>query len=229
MTVPQFRILGPKGIPAVQRVTLALAPRGSDLEISTPPLPAGMQPTFFVVRHGNDTTALTDEIEMVEMIEALHPDQPFHPRDPDRLVSHRKLMAASLRAQGRLEALLSAQTTCDLDLAHHFLHEALLPLEHGLADRPLAARRTISNLDVMLAPLLWRMLLLDRFIGTHIASRLPRLHGWTMWLMQQDTVSAVLTDAAAHEFLDELRNESSAVICSPQIDWNRAFVSQQSE
>ncbi|MFT4149027.1 MAG: hypothetical protein QM656_02435 [Paracoccaceae bacterium] len=222
MSHPRFHLYAcPQSLTA-QRVVLALGARGTALDLQSVPANQGDKPVLTVLAEDGQKTVLCDSLAMIELVEDLHPDQPLHPRHADRLSLHRELMALALHAEPRLAALISARNSRDLDLAHHFLHQALTPLEQGIEANPGVLRQPLSNLDVVLAPLLWRVLVLDGAFKTYVMATLPRLAERGRWLLRQAEVAALLDDAAGQEFLaTNLR--PGAAISADAVDWSRAL------
>lgn len=222
MTDRRFHLLAPRLSPVAQRVALALSARGTALEWQAPPARDCDAVILTVFTGKGQATALHDLPAMIELIEDLHPEQPLHPRDPDQRALHRELIAATLRAEARLAVLVTARNHRDLDLAHHFLHQTLRPLERGMEAATAPARPRLCNLDVVLAPLLWRITVLDAACGTYLAAQIPRLAAFAQDLLRQPPVAALLDEGAAEALVAALRR-SRAALCADTVDWSRAL------
>lgn len=236
MTEPSFTITAAADSPVAQRVALALAVRGTALDWRRPR--RGTARDRLTIRDDSGAeTSLGDSIAMLEAIEDLHPDRPLHPRDPLQRARHRELILAALTAQDRLETTLRARTPDDLDLAQYFLGETIAVIEAGVepppaepastpttptATKTAALHHPLSNLDVALAPLLWRILVLDRGLQTHLGTAFPRSLARGRWLMQQPEVAALLDNRAAQEFLARVQRSGAALSQSPP-DWSAAL------
>ncbi len=218
MTGTSFDIHAPQDSPAGQRAMLALAPRGAAFRWH-----AAIQSRLVIAGPGGEAEIVEDPLSMIERIEAHHPDQPLHPRDEERRARHRALMVAAMAAERRLDAVLSAGGTGQLDLALHFLFRSLEAIEAGIEPPPRTDRQPLSNLDVTLAPLLWRIVLLDRTAATFVLAPLPRLAARARWLMRQIEVNELFDAAAIGRFVAGLRVLTSAEGAAADEDWSRAL------
>jgi hypothetical protein len=197
MNVANFEIHAMANSICAQRLTLALSPRGASYQWQIPRARERL-----LVRHPDGKIDSSEEpLAMIEIIETCFADQPFHPRDGERLALHRRLMQATLEAERRLLDVVNARGLGDLDLALHFLFRSLEVIEAGVEAPPRVARQPLSNLDVMLAPVLWRILLLDRRAATYILASLPRLAVRAEWLIGQMEVSELFDQQAAESFI----------------------------
>lgn len=216
-TAPRFVIHASEDAPDGQRAALALGPRGTAYRWQK------ARHSRLSVHHQGETVEADSALAMIELIEQAHPDQPMHPRDPARLALHRELMEAAQSAERRLDSVLAAEGAGDLDLALHFLFRSLEKIEEGIEPPPRADRQPISNLDVMLAPLLWRIVLLDRVALTFILATLPRLGARARWLLNQIEVAEVFDTRATERFVAALRRNRPGSGGAGQDDWSRAL------
>lgn len=221
MTAPVFRITAERDCPVGQRVALALALRQRDSEWVTRADSGGAR--LNVIREGQPDLVLHDCQAMIEFIEDLHPDRPLHPEAPETRARHRNLMAAALRAQQRLKAVTLACDARDYDIAIYFLRNVLQRIETGLSQET-GIGQPLSNLDIVLAPLLWSILVLDRKLHTHIGVGLPHLMARGRALLRHPEISALLTDEAARRLVSTLERSGSLVAAtSGPTDWRRAL------
>lgn len=221
MTAPSFHLAALADCPVGARVALALAlaPRGTGLERSV--LRSG---TARLTLHGTGRppAMIEDPLAMIELIEDLHPDQPLHPRDPARRAQHRAAMVRTLRAEARLARVLAARDPRDLDLEVHHLRHDLRQLQDGLEPAP-TARQPLSNRDVVLAPLLWALALLDGAFQSHLLTGLERISFYGDWLSQQEEIGAELAPARAGRLLEAVsRSEAAIAGHATRPDWAAA-------
>ncbi|WP_017999523.1 hypothetical protein [Paracoccus sp. N5] len=162
----RFRISGSPLCPAAQRAGLALALRGRDFR----PLRSPGKIRLLIGQGSGLVLAIESPVAMLELIEDLHSGQPLHPAEPALRARHRQLIAATDAAQQALAAVLAARNLRDLDLAVFPLRQRLLGIEAELQALPEGGG---SNLDIALAPLVWRLAVLDRRRGLHLGDGLP--------------------------------------------------------
>src|SRR5690606_1138154 len=111
--------------------------------------------TYLRVRDDDgEGVEVSEPVDMLDWIADLHPDSLLTPAQPEERARQRGLMAAGRRLPALLAAATDARTARDLDIAQHFLHQALLPFAAGGADGPL------TDTDFLTAPVLWRLCLL---------------------------------------------------------------------
>lgn len=215
MNVPCFEIHARSDAICAQRLILALTPRGASYQWIHQR--RGEQ---LIVRYPDGKIeSCEDPLAMIELVESCFPDQPFHPRDGARLALHRRLMKATLEAERRLSDVLIAKGMGDLDLALHFLFRSLEHIEAGIEPPPRVSRQPLSNLDVMLAPLLWRFVVLDRRASTYILTSLPQLAARAGWLLNQIEVRELFDRQAADHFIAEIGPLGAGVAVDQCADW----------
>ncbi len=224
----QLHLAAPQDCPVAERVALALAPRGTTLERtvlrSGPGQVAG--PARLTLSRTGDVRPVVvhDGLVMLELVEDLHPDQPLHPRDTARRARHRELMAQALRAQDRLAQVTVAQGPRDVDLEVHRLRGLLQALSLGIEPLRGQGRQPLSNLDVVLAPLLWRILLLDAVYETHLGTGFETLMARGRWLIAQPEVGEVLTPAVGEAWVAALIAGGGGIVAEARApDWSRAL------
>ncbi|MCV2447705.1 hypothetical protein [Paracoccus sp. DMF] len=212
---PRFRISGSPLCPAAQRAGLALALRGRDFASLRSP-----GKTRLLIRQAPGLVlAIESPVAMLELIEDLHPGQPLHPAEPALRARHRQLIASADAAQQALAAVLTARNLRDLDLAVFALRQRLLGIEAELQALP---EGECSNLDIALAPLLWRLAVLDRRHGLHLGDGLPGAARRLALLLARPEARRVLSLAAGRAFLDELAAQGAVVALAVE-DWDRCF------
>lgn len=218
---PRLRITGPQDCAVAQGARLALVLRG------WPPGPAGQaQATRLLVeRQPGVILTIEDPAAMIELIEDLHPDQPLHPRDPATRARHRGLIALAGPARGELGRVTGARNLRDLDIAVFALRDTLARLDRGLAGEPLGP---LANLDLSLAPLLWRIAILDRRFGLHLGDGLAACRGRIAQAFDHPQVRLVLDRAAGRRFLDGIDPRSALHdTARAGAEWRRAFADRR--
>ncbi|AXQ95716.1 hypothetical protein LV780_16820 [Cereibacter azotoformans] len=222
MDATEYRMAAEAGCPVAQRAALALACRSKDLHWSTADGLAPGTSCLSVHRAGRPVVTLYDSLAMIELIEDLHPDQPLHPADPEERASHRALMALALRGQQRLALVTRAAESGDYDIAMHFLSKVLHRIEAALPATDHASRP--SNLDIVLAPLLWRILVLDRAFGSYIGISLLRCKARARWLLGQPEIGRHLNDAAAEAYIASVARRGAVIAARHGLPyWMRAL------
>lgn len=238
---PVFHIAAPPDCAVAQRIELALSLRGVTLEMTT------LRPHNGVAGQGRLTyrapaqatgqafakgsLVLHDSVAMLELVEDLFPDHPLHPADPVLRAHHRDLIGRILVAHQSLAAVTSAQDPRDLDLAIYRLRDLLCPLDEALElprqDRP---QGPLSNLSIALAPLLWRLRVIDQHFQAKLGAGLPRLRAQAEVLLAHPAIAAVLDQAAAARLVARLTDSGPALAGQSLSDlWDRAFVSAGAE
>ncbi|MDQ7775079.1 MAG: hypothetical protein Q4615_03785 [Paracoccus aminovorans] len=214
---PRFRISGSALCPAAQRAGLALALRG----LAFRPLP-GPGPTRLLIEQAPGLViAIESPVAMLELIEDLHPDLPLHPAEPALRARHRQLIAAADAAQAPMAAVTAARNLRDLDIAVFALRQRLLAIEAQLLQLPPEAGAG-SNLDIALAPLVWRLALLDRRHGLHLGDGLACAAARLARLLARPEARRVLSLGAGRAFLEALAARGAAVAALAE-DWDRCF------
>lgn len=212
---PRFRISGSPTCPAAQRAGLALVLRGGDFAQAR----GGGRTRLLIEQPQGLVLAIESPVAMLELIEDLHPHQPLHPADPALRARHRQLIAATDAAQGALAAVTAARNLRDLDIAVFALRQRLLGIEAELRHLPAAGD---SNLDIALAPLIWRLAVLDRRHGLHLGDDLPGAARRLARLLARPEARRVLSLAAGRAFLAEIAAQGAAV-ATACADWDRCF------
>lgn len=214
---PRLRVTGPQDCAVAQGARLALALRG------WPTGAAGQaQATRLLVETQPDVIlTIEDPAAMIELIEDLHPGHPLHPRDPAARARHRELIALVGAARAELGRVTAARNLRDLDIAVFALRETLARLDRGIAGETGAA---LTNLDLVLAPVLWRAAILDRRFGLHLGDGLAACRTRIAQAYGQPPVRAMLDRAAGRRFLDGLDPRAALFdLAGAAAEWQRAF------
>lgn len=202
--------------PIAQRVLIAAALRGQRvtrrITSGGEPQSTTIEPTILTVQSDRTEVQVTDGLAMVELVEDLFPDAPLHPRDPAARALHRNLMAIAAEAQTRLSRAARDRQAQDLDLSLGNLEAQLGRLEARLAAGDHAPGGRVANVDVVLAPLLWRLRILDEQAGTQLLPRFARLRRWSDWLAVQPVLRDILTAEAADLYFAVLHARRALIV-----------------
>ncbi|WP_295048276.1 hypothetical protein [uncultured Paracoccus sp.] len=139
--------------------------------------------------------------------------------DPQAISTETAWLALAMAAARHLDRVMAARNARDLDLAVHQLRSALLQIQRqsGLNVGP-------GLRDAALAPVLWRMAVLDRAFGSYLGIGLDRLAQRAEKLLARHDGGRVLTQASARQLVASLR-DAGAFIARPEArcDWSRAL------
>lgn len=197
--------------PVTQRLRLALTLRGLPAD---PDEAARMRAA--ILHQGGDSAGLSDQLALIDLIDSLYPDRPLYPVDRRARSRQRDLIRQALHCHERLDRITAAHNPRDLDLAVHGFRQSLGPLDAGLA----GADAVPGNPDVVLAPLLWRVRLLDLHCKAWLAVGFDHVAARTDHLLALDAVTTVLDRFAARRFLAGL-DRDSGLVARP--DWSNAL------
>lgn len=157
---------------------------------------------------------------ILDWIEDFHPDRPFHPEDPATRGRHRALLHVAERLPARLRDVLVAETDRDLDIAQHFL----LDLMQAFEDDAERADAPLTNIDLAITPVLWRIALLDRHYATHVLAPLRALRGRHERIMMLAPTRRVLNAMAERRFHDRITRAGGLIASGGnRNDWSRAL------
>jgi cell division inhibitor SulA len=82
----------------------------------------------------------------------------------------------------------------------------------------------MSKLDLVLAQLLWRILVIDQVFAAHLGTGFDRAMSLGRWLLRQQDISAILTEAATKRLVDAARQAGGMIVRPPAAtDWSRAL------
>ncbi len=202
--------------PIAQRVLIAAALRGHPvtrrITSGGEPQSTTIEPTILTLHGRRAEVQVTDGLALVELVEDLFPDAPLHPRDPATRAVHRNLMAIAAEAQTRLSRAARDRQAQDLDLSLGNLEAQLGRLEARLVAGDHAPGGLVANVDVVLAPLLWRLRILDEQAGTQLLQRFARLRDWSGWLAEQPELRDILTAEAADLYFAVLHARRALIV-----------------
>lgn len=228
----QFHMAAPPDSAVAQRVQMALALRGAVAEVTALRPQNGLagQGRLTCRVAGQGCVVLHDGAAMLELVEDLFPEAPLHPADPALRAQHRELIGKVLAAHDSLATVLAARDPRDLDLAIFRLRDALRPLDDLPAARRAEAPPALSNLSIALAPLLWRLQVIDGAFQARLGAGLLRIRHQVQGLLQHPQIATVLDQAAAARLVARIR-DSGAAVANPESwsVWDRAFASAGAE
>ncbi len=229
---PAFHLAASPDCAIAQRVQLALLLRGAAPEVTGLRMNTGASGKSRLTYRaaGQAALVLHDGLAMLELIEDLFPDLPLHPADPVARARHREVIGKILVAHDNLSAVLAARDPRDLDLAIYRLREILRGIEDALEPVRSGRPSPLTNLDICLVPLVWRLRVIDRGFLAGLGAGLPRLRDHADWLLADPAVVSVLDDASATCLLARIKESGAALAC-PDISsvWERAFASVKPE
>lgn len=227
-----FHIAAPADCAVVQQMRLALALRGAVPEVTVlPDDPGAAGKARLTCRaRGLGVVVLHDAVAMLELVEDRFPDRPLHPADPLVRARHRELIGKVLAAHGSLGAVLAAPDPRDLDLAVYRLRDRLRAIADGLEPVRPTQPFPLTNLALALAPLLWRLQVIDRNFGAMLGLGLPRLPEVADSLLVNPVVATVLDGAAAARLVARLQGGNMALgRIETSALWDRAFVAARAK
>lgn len=203
--------------PQAQRLKIAAGLRGLSvthrITSGGEPQSVTIAPTVLTLsRAGLADLVVTDGLAMVELVEDLFPDHPLHPRDPGARAVQRDLMALGADAQTRLSRATRERSPQDLDLALGSLQARLLRIESLLATNTYRPGQSLTNVDVVLAPTLWRLQILDGQVQSHLLSGHPRLRQWAALLGTHPQLRDTLSPEAAELYFAVLHARRAAIV-----------------
>lgn len=217
----RFHLAAPPDGALAQRVQLALALHGAAVCVR----PAEGASCLTVLCTGQGKLVLRDGIAMLDLIWRLFGAR--LPTDPAQRAARRDLLEQVVLAEERLAAVMAARDARDLDLAVYHLRETLQRIGKGLGGlTPAGLERT----DVALAPLLWRLQVLDGRFGSQLGVGLPVLRAHAARLLAVPQVADLLDRAAAARLVARVRDSGAALADSEVWTiWDRAFAPQKME
>ncbi|WP_240643428.1 hypothetical protein [Paracoccus siganidrum] len=210
------RLIAAPGCLTAQRAGLALVLCGRP----TRPV-AGPRTELRLASPYRQDLAVHEPLAILALLDELCPGALFS-GDPERRAGQQKLIGQAVLADARLTEVTNAANHRDLDIAVHLLRDAMLRIERCFANR--GALPVLDAQDAVVAPLIWRMMLLDRHHRTHLCLGLDRIMAQAARLSQLPGADTVLDDAAAGCFLAQL--PPGAVIGLPEDnrpDWAPAL------
>lgn len=217
-----FHLAAPPDGALAQRVQLALGLHGAALCLR----PADGAARLTVVCAGQGKLVLRDGIAMLDLIWRLFGAR--LPTDPAQRAAQRDLLEQVVLAEERLAAVMVARDARDLDLAVYHLRETLKRIGKGLGGLTPAAG--LERTDVALAPLLWRLQVLDGGFGSQLGAGLPVLRVHAARLLAVPQVADLLDRAAAARLVARVR-DSGAALADAEVwtVWDRAFAPRKME
>lgn len=195
------------------RIEIALAARGLRAERHPIERSVAVAPPLSVTWHrpGRADVVLSDVKVALELLDEVFPDRRLHPLSPEARASHRSLIELGVVAQDRLATAVLTRHQVQHDVAVHHLRQALNRAERTATESGLGRGQPFSNVDVIFAPTLWRLRLLDREWRSFLLHGLHRLTDWADALEDNPYVSAVLTPARGTAFIGDLVRERAFI------------------
>ena len=129
------------------------------------------------------------------------------------------LCALSLSALERLEALIPARFPADLDLKVFALRQELTRLQRIVQQNTDFAAESLHQ--IALAPLLWRLGLVDESLGLFLLTGFDSLSALRARLLSEPVFAARYTAQARHRYQLWLQSLRGAAV--DQTDWERAL------
>ena len=229
---PVFHIAASQDCAVAQRLQLALSLRGVVPEVTALRPNNGVSGLTRLSYRGagRGNLILYDSLAMLELVEDLFPDQPLHPADPALRAHHREMIGRILVAHQGLAAVMAARDPRGLDLAIYRLRDQLRPIDEQLEPPRPKGPLVLSNLSIAMAPLLWRLRVIDGGFLAGLGAGLLRLRACADQLLADPAVTAVLDDAAASRFVARIKDSGSALTSTDLSSvWDRAFASAKPE
>src|SRR5690606_104245 len=115
--------------------------------------------------HFRQELAIREPLSILQLLYELCPVALFSGNPVQRALQH-KLIDHSVIAYAHLAEVTSAANHRDLDIAIHLLRDTMLRIERCFSDR--GRMPVLDAQDAVIAPLIWRMMLLDRHHHTHL-------------------------------------------------------------
>lgn len=164
---------------------------------------------------------IQEPLAILTLLDELCPGTLFSANPVERAEQH-KLTGLALLADQRLAEVIAARNPRDLDIAIHLLRDSVLLIERCFRQRSPASRLDVR--DAVAAPLIWRMMMLDRHCQAHLCLGLERVTANTARILQLNGVADVLGKAAEARFLDHLPHDAAIGLPADQrIDWSPAL------
>jgi glutathione S-transferase len=181
-------------------------------------------PLLTVTLPERQPTRLSDSLAIIELIDELSPGTSLHPSDPLDRARHRDISGLGLLAQYQLSYAARATQHNVLDVQIHRLNDTLRRLNSRLEQGLYKGSLPISNVDVILAPTLWRMQVLDLWTGTYFLTPYPLLRALTDRILPLSAVAEVLSERAVEDYLSALRARGALIADrNRNDDWSAAF------
>ncbi|AJE46800.1 serine O-acetyltransferase [Celeribacter indicus] len=210
------RLIAAPGCLTAQRAGLALLICGLPLRAEP-----GPRTELRLTGPFKDTTVRRDPQSILALLDELCPGILFS-ADPDRRAGQQRLICQTMTADVRLREVTHATNHRDLDIAIHLLRDTMLRIERWF-DAPPAVPAPDAVVAVV-APLIWRMTLLDRHHRTHLCLGLEGIMSQAAQVSRLPGAETLLGEEAARRFLARL--PAGAVISLPEDkrpDWAQAL------
>lgn len=195
------------------RIEIALAARGLGAERHPIERSAAVSPPFSVTWHrpGRADVVLSDVKVALEFLDEAFPHQALHPAAPEARAFHRALIELGALVQERLTIVVLTRHQVQHDVSVHHLRQVLNRAERAATEGGFGRGEPFSNVDVVFAPTLWRLRLLDREWRSYLLHGLHRLTEWADALEDNPHVASVLTGARGTAYIGELVREGAFI------------------
>lgn len=213
----RFTLIGDPLCPMVESASLALSARGTDFDrrkarnpasLSGPALPAA---ALFIRDPQGQSHTITDSLIALDVIDDLYSSHTLYPADPLEKARMRDTVQWAVRAHARVDPVLTAQADNDLDIAVFFLRSLLQKLSDRLAGCPDTAT-SLTNADIALAPLLWRLGVLDATFNSYLLSGLEILSDHRARILSHPLCVALFTEHKREDWTREVIGKAGLLV-----------------
>ena len=215
---PRFRLKAAPFCPVAQTAKVALAVRGTPW-IHDPTREDA--PARLLVHGGTGSneasaTVLADPWEMLDRIEAEHPQSPLLPADPAARAIAINRTQTGLALRRCLSAVTRATEPNECDVAVHSLRRRLEQAEVTLVREE---GHELGLVDVAFAPVLWRLRVLDERRDAHLLDGLPGLRRWGAILSSHPAVRVALGPDPEDTYLAVLDTRGIVASMADAVAW----------
>ncbi|WP_232845125.1 LbetaH domain-containing protein [Paracoccus onubensis] len=190
------RLIAAPGCLTAQRTGLAMALCGRPARPGT-----GTHTELRLTSPFRQELVIREPLAILALLDELCPGTLFS-SDPAQRARQQKLIAHAVIADAHLAEVTRAANHRDLDIAIHLLRDTMLRIERCFSDR--GPMPVLDAQDAVIAPLIWRMMLLDQHHHTHLCLGLDRAVAHAARMSRLPGTDLVLDKDAAGCFLGQL-------------------------